>query len=210
MYCYNCGSPISEEALRQKIGCCSVCGAPIMAGNNNGGYRQPRGVPYAPPYPQQPVAPAGTQTAAADGKEKKALVIVLSVVIGALLLVAVLLMVRVFTDGEGKNTENRNAAASETVPATAEEKTPPATEAPPPAKYAPGTYKNVTQSTVNLRAAPSAYSARLLMVGWSQVITVTEVYEDTAVSDETLRWWGKTNVSGYDGWVALYYFAKIG
>ena len=210
MYCYQCGSPISEEALRQKIGCCSVCGAPIHAGNNNGGRRQNSGNPYSPPYPPQTVTPAGTQTATADGKEKKTLIIVLSVIIGALVLVAVLLMARVFTDTGGRKTGSENAAASESAPTAAEPETQAATEAPPPAKYAPGTYKNVTQSTVNLRAAPSAYSARLLMVGWSQVITVTEVYEDTAVSDETLRWWGKTNVSGYDGWVALYYFAKIG
>lgn len=213
MYCYKCGSPISDEALRQKIGCCSVCGAPIHPGENDNGYQQNYGGPYSPPYPPQPapVQRMGTRQSAAEGKDRKTLIIVLSVIIGALLLMAVLLMVRVFTDNDRKSAEPGNRSASDNAaPTYTEPKTEEAAAAQPAAKYTPGSYKNVTQSTINLRAEPSTYSARLLMVGWGAVITVTEVYEDTTATDETVRWWGKTNVSGYTGWVALYYFSKVG
>lgn len=234
MYCKHCGRKIEETELRENIRFCAGCGAPLdieaadanaamnamndqsggtytpSAGQQdyyNDGYNQtpPAGYAPYPPYPPQPPLRNKQDTG------KKTLIIVLSVIIAALLLVAVLLMLLVFNgkDTGGKTKETETEAAYDNIsPVYEEEETEaPATQA---AKYTPGSYKNMAQSTINLRAEPSKYSTRLLMVGWGAVVNVTEVYEDTSATDETVRWWGKTNVSGYDGWVALYYFSKVG
>ena len=201
MYCNSCGADLTE-------GCafCAKCGAPVG--------RQD------PPDPQQNAfsydAPAPQPSA---GKPKKGLIVAVAVLLAVLLAGGGTLGFFLLRDKEEPDdekdakagvhveTEGRTEAGTEAADEAETEAADEAeTEAPVSgAKYEPGNYVNSTASVLNLRADHTTGSAVVGKVGMTANLTVTEVYEDPAAADPTLRWWGKTAANGKNGWIAPYY-----
>lgn len=75
--------------------------------------------------------------------------------------------------------------------------------------YEPGKYTvNVGQNgTLTLRKSPSKTAESILSIPNGTSLTITEIYTDTAATDD-LVYWGKTVYLGWDAWVSMNYLAK--
>ena len=106
--------------------------------------------------------------------------------------------------GEAK-AERESVAASEEASRIEAEATTAITDAYPTGKY-------IIQTdgyTLLLRENPSKDSVDQTEIPDKTGITISEVVEDPAASDENYRYWGKTEFEGLTGWVPMHYLKPL-
>lgn len=77
--------------------------------------------------------------------------------------------------------------------------------------YTPGSYRintGVEGAGLTLRQEPTKDSTALSTITNGQIITVSEIRENTSAQTTEARYWGRTSFNGYEGWIAMFYTEK--
>lgn len=145
-----------------------------------------------------------------DGGSKKSsdksVKTLIGILVAVLLVFVILLGIFVALKKKGKDgagTASTNATVTDAAVTNAVEQVTTEEE-----RYQPGEYTVIADGNVRLREDHSVDSKHIMSVPTGTKLTISEVYIDSAATEEDQKFWGKTEYKGWTAWVALAYLSR--